>query len=299
MPRSLYIGENKVQEYLDIIKLKGISNRHLYEVNRYIRRYLTNVNNIINKSNTIVYFSRIKDSYSVSSYRKESYQILKFLRYLKVPWTDEIKLPPEPNYYPKNISKDDIVCTLKYFKNCEHFPRFKALILLGADSGMRAEELYQLKVEDINLEDRIVHINHNPKNGQSTKTKKSRISFFTEYTKEVLIEYLGYFNHSRLKELFPQKWIERKFKDAPIQVKDLRKFFSQEWDRRGGSTSIKKILMGHSLKGDVDLMHYNYQSEEDLKKIYDRVMDSNVILDIGHSEQIDSKTSHCQCRYCI
>ena len=147
--------------------------------------------------------------------------------------------------------------------------------------------------------DRIVHINHNPKNGQSTKTKKSRISFFTEYTKEVLIEYLGYFNHSRLKELFPQKWIERKFKDAPIQVKDLRKFFSQEWDRRGGSTSIKKILMGHSLKGDVDLMHYNYQSEEDLKKIYDRVMDSNVILDIGHSEQIDSKTSHCQCRYCI
>jgi len=55
-------------------------------------------------------------------------------------------------------------------------------------------------------------------------------------------------------------------------VKDLRKFFSQEWDRRGGPTSIKKILMGHSLKGDVDLRHYNYQSEEDLKRIYDKVM---------------------------
>ncbi len=77
-----------------------------------------------------------------------------------------------------------------------------------------------------------------------------------------------------LKALFSQSHITRLFKDAPIQVKDLRKYFSQEWDRRGGPTSIKKILMGHSLKGDVDLMHYNYQSEEDLKSIYDKVMET-------------------------
>ncbi len=42
-------------------------------------------------------------------------------------------------------------------------------------------------------------------------------------------------------------------------------------DRQGGPTSIKKILIGHSLKGDVDQNHYNAQSEEDLKRIYDRV----------------------------
>jgi hypothetical protein len=34
--------------------------------------------------------------------------------------------------------------------------------------------------------------------------------------------------------------------------------------------------MGHSIKGDVDLMHYNYQSEEDLKKIYDDVMNEGI-----------------------
>jgi integrase/recombinase XerD len=72
--------------------------------------------------------------------------------------------------------------------------------------------------------------------------------------------------------------LERLFEESPIQVKDLRKFFSQEWDRRGGPTSIKKILMGHSLKGDVDLMHYNAQSEKDLKKIYDKVMNEDVIV---------------------
>ena len=34
--------------------------------------------------------------------------------------------------------------------------------------------------------------------------------------------------------------------------------------------------MGHSLKGGVDLMRYNCQSEEDLKKIYDKVMCNNI-----------------------
>ena len=30
--------------------------------------------------------------------------------------------------------------------------------------------------------------------------------------------------------------------------------------------------MGNSLKGDVDLMHYNAQQEQDLKKIYGMVI---------------------------
>jgi integrase/recombinase XerD len=80
------------------------------------------------------------------------------------------------------------------------------------------------------------------------------------------------YNSNKLITLFPQRTIERAFKDSPIRVKDLRKAFSQEWTRRHGDTGVKKILMGHSLKGDVDLMHYNYQSEEDLKAIYDKVM---------------------------
>jgi len=65
-----------------------------------------------------------------------------------------------------------------------------------------------------------------------------------------------------------------------VKIKDFRKYFSQEWDRRGGPTSIKKILRGHSLKGDVDLMHYNAQSPEDLKKIYDKVMSNNIGTDV-------------------
>jgi len=75
-----------------------------------------------------------------------------------------------------------------------------------------------------------------------------------------------------LERLFSQTHIIHLFRNAPIRTKDLGKYFFQLWDRNNGPTSIKKILMGHSLKGDVDLMQYICQSEEDLKKIYDRVM---------------------------
>ena len=160
---------------------------------------------------------------------------------------------------------------MEYFENDINYDRYKALIILGSTSGMRAEELYALTVEDIELENRTVYVRHDPRNNHSTKNRKTRVTFFTNETQKALSSYTKlYTNSNRLRTLFAKKTLERAFRDSPIQVKDLRKFFSQEWDRRGGPTSIKKILMGHSLKGDVDLMHYNAQSEEDLKKIYDR-----------------------------
>ena len=278
MPRSSKIDNDKLSEYLEIIKLKGLTNRHINEVMRYLTGYLQYTSYRIDKTKSLQYFAYLKDNYSISTYRKETYQILKFLRYLKIGWTDEIKLPPDPIYYPTYISKDMIESTINYFRNHEYNLRFKALICVGIDSGLRAEELYQLTPEDIDIENQIIRINHNPSNGQSTKTKQSRVSFFTNSTKRILSKYLIFFgNNSNLSKLFPQRWIERKFRDAPIKVKHLRKYFSQTWDRRGGPTSIKKILMGHSIRKDVDLMHYNAQSEEDLKRIYDKVMKDSIL----------------------
>lgn len=209
------------------------------------------------------------------------YQIRKYLTFIHIDWASNIQPPSEPNYIPKRIIKDDINSTLSYFKEHQFFKQIKAIIMLGATSGTRAEELYQLNIKDIDIENKIIHINHNPDNGQTTKTGISRISFFNEEAKQAIIDYIQFYNdHKKLTSLFNKSHISRLFKDAPIKVKDLRKFFSQEWDRKGGPKSIKKILMGHSLKGDVDLMHYNCQSEEDLKKIYDKVMNDRVLSDL-------------------
>jgi len=266
-------SEDDIENFLNILELSGITSKHKKEVHRTLKNYSKYILFETNKVKSLSYFKHLKDTCSIAYYKKQMYQVRKFLNHLNVEWAKDIILPSDPVYYPKRISLDDIHETLSYFEEHKYFKQVKALILLGSTSGMRAEEIYQLEIEDIDIENRVVYIHHNPSNSQTTKTRRSRVSFFNEEAQRCLSGYIDYFENNRcLKKLFSQTHLERLFSSAPIRVKDLRKFFSQEWDRRGGPTSIKKILMGHSLKGDIDLMHYNCQSEEDLKKIYDRVM---------------------------
>jgi integrase/recombinase XerD len=273
------INKNQIEKYFSLREIEGISESWYNQSKTYLMKYLKYVSWEIDENRTLKYIKDLKKNNSVTYYRKIVYQIRKFLTYLDCEWANKIKLPAEPVYFPKRINLRKIEEAYSYFDNNPYYIQIKALILLGMSSGARAEELYQLNIEDINLEKRILYINHNPKNGQSTKTKMSRISFFNNEAKYALSKYLTYFhNDVNLKVLFSSSHISRLFRKSPIKVKDFRKYFSQEWDRRGGPTSIKKILMGHSLKGDVDLMHYNAQSEEDLKKIYDKVMGENNII---------------------
>ncbi len=184
------------------------------------------------------------------------YQVRRFLNYLGCEWTPHMRPPKEQRSSPpKYITEQDIAQSIEHFKDNPHA---KLLLYLGCDTGMRATELYRLKKEDIS--GNMIRIDH-------TKTGVPRITFFTDRTKEILEEYLSHYELH-----FRKRWIQNMFQHLPIQVKDFRKYFSQQWDRKNGATSVKKILMGHSLKGDVDLMHYNCQNQEDLKKIYDRVM---------------------------
>jgi integrase/recombinase XerD len=267
------ISMNDFDKYIARRDIEGLSNQWQNQCMQWLKDYLDIVSWKIDEDKTLAYYKQLKETLSVTYYRKKVYQIRRFLEYLKVEWASTIKLPPEPECFPKRLSQDMIQDTLLNYETHHFFKQIKAVILLGCSSGLRAEELYQLTLKDIDLENRLVHINHNPKNRQTTKTQRSRVSFFNLDAKKALSEYLEYFNNNYdLKVLFCQSHLTRIFKDSTIKIKDFRKLFSQEWDRRGGPTSIKKIIMGHSLKSDVDLMHYNYQSEEDLKKIYDKVM---------------------------
>ena len=267
------------EKYLILRNLEGISKQWEYQCTQWLKDYLSYVDWKINEIKTLEYFQHLKNTESLVYYKKKVYQIRKFLDYLKVEWASSIKLPADPEYHPKRVSQDTIQQTLSYYEGHQFFKQIKAIILLGCSSGLRAEELYQLTPNDIDLENRIVRVNHNPMNGQTTKTQRSRVSFFNRTAQEVLVVYLENFrNGDGLKTLFCQSHLTRIFRDSPIKIKDFRKYFSQEWDRRGGPTSIKKILMGHSTRSDVDLSHYNCQSEEDLKKIYDKVMGNDLPL---------------------
>jgi integrase/recombinase XerD len=259
------------------VRLSGVTKGHIKEIKRALKNYKKYILSNFDKRKSLEYFNMLQRKYSVAYYKKQMYQIRKFLTHHDIEWAKEIKLPGDPEYLPKRISVQDIIGTLSFFENHKNYIQIKSIVLLGITSGLRAEELYYLTEDDIDLDQRMILVKHDPKNNHSTKTKKSRVSFFTDEAKKALEDYLKYYDQCGvLRTLFAKKTLERRFRHSPIKVKHLRKFFSQEWDRRGGPTSIKKILMGHSLKGDVDLMHYNAQSPEDLKKIYDKVM-GNVV----------------------
>ena len=235
----------------------------------WLQGFLDHINWELDEEKTFHYLEQLKDKYSTSSYRKRAYQIKRFLQSLNVDWAEHIRPPAEPTKLPKRIIYDMITDTLNYFKGHQYEKQMRAIILLGSSSGMRPEEMYQLTQDDIDLDQRIVRINHDPDNCQTVKTKQSRITFFSTEAQQALTEYLQYFNNGCiLSVLFGKTHVERAFTPSPIRVKDLRKFFSQQWDRQGGPTSIKKMLMGHS--SDVDSLHYNVQNMDDLKQIYNK-----------------------------
>jgi len=272
------VSNESLRQYLNILALEGICKEWLYGIEKCILTpYLQKAQWMVDLDSTLAYLLSLKEKYSASYYRKHLLQIRKFLQYLDIEWSKKIIAPDETTYTPKRISNEDIQQTVNFFKDNPCYLQTKALILLGITSGMRAEETYQLRIEDIDLSSRTVRINNDPKNHQSTKTGHSRVSFFTEEAKEALEAYLGFYKGQKTFDyLFGASHITRLFSNAPVKVKDFRKYFSQNWDRLGGPTGVKKLLMGHSFRNDTDLKHYNGQNEEDLKRIYDKVMGQGV-----------------------
>lgn len=193
---------------------------------------------------------------------------MKFLVYLDLPWAKKIEHPQTVHYTPVRVPEDHLFSTAAIFKSDL---QMTSLIHLGCDSGLRAEELYQLRLEDIDLENRIVYVrcdeNHTVKNKGSI-----RISFFTNRTARILQKYFTEFKRqNRKRNLWNEITIEKKFRQAPIRCKLLRKVFSSRWEKNLGPSGAKAALMGHANK-TVDTSHYLSLSDNELREIYDRVM---------------------------
>lgn len=262
-------------EYIEMLRLKGIGKNWLNNViKKTIGDMLNYCNNDINNKQKILeYLNSLQKYYSISSYRQRLFQVRKFLKFNGVTWVNGIESPKSPDYTPEYINPDIINKTLEFFSSKPHAIRFKAIIKLGVDTGLRPEEIFQLNPCDIDLNERVIYVNHKPEINQTTKTGKSRISFFTESTRKTLEEYLNYFNNgSGLKHLFEESGIRRGFRKSPIQVKQLRKIFSQQFTIKGGDYALKELLLGHSHKKNVDLSHYCSIPPNELRELYDRVM---------------------------
>ena len=142
--------ERELLIYLKKISL-SISNEWLQAIKKWLYDYLNFVDWKINEEKTLEYLEQIKRNNDVETFRKITYQIRKFLKYLGARWAESIMVPPMKEYNTKRIDRWDITNLIGYFVDKNFYTRHKALILFCATSGIRACELYKQKMENFDL----------------------------------------------------------------------------------------------------------------------------------------------------
>lgn len=237
------------------------------------------VNYECNFEEVVEFLERMKMKYSFSGYHKYVLDVRRLLLSVNAPFAQKIKLPRTPKrrkiVIKRQMVQEIIENIRKYEKNEERKLRVIAMFTIAATSGIRAEELYSLTLDDLDIKKRIIYISFGKTAGsdKSVKDYEERVTFFNQEAKRALKEYLKIYKGDST--LFSFDSLKRMFTTYPqigdLRIKHMRKFFSQEWDRLGGPTSVKKMLMGHSVSRDVDLSYYDFQDPEDLREIYDKV----------------------------
>lgn len=149
--------------------------------------------------------------------------------------------------------------------------RDSALIELLITTGIRSNELRNLKVSDIFLEDRIIII-------RVGKGSKQRVSTFTQNAQVALKEYL---EESRLASddlMFPIKqgnmvnyiilrWAKRAGINTKIHAHSFRHYFITESQRQGVSIEVVADQVGHrSLNTTRGYTHHNIEYLKDRYK---------------------------------
>jgi integrase/recombinase XerD len=258
--------------------IKGVSEGHLRDTATRLYDFAEWCSYRFNLNDIKIYINELKRNYSPSYIRKVVIDIRRLLKHLNHPLSDDIELPKTPKRRKIVIKVKDIQ---KLLEEVDELPvrsmrlRTRAAILLAATSGLRAEELYKLRSSDIDIEGRTVYIRP-----EVAKDNEERVTFFSV---EAQIAIKEFFDNYKPKSIYPfsESTLRKSFEKiaSPLRIKHMRKFFSQQSDRLGMPTAIKKMLMGHVVgddefvivrSGDVDLAHYDFQDEEELKKIYDK-----------------------------
>jgi len=263
------INEIKIE-----MEIQNLSKHYIQTVIKRMKEFYEYCQGEVTRDKLLEFLENIKRTKSTKTYRDYCLFVRKYLERSGCELYKLIKLPKlEKKLNNIKIEKKDILNLLSMIDKLFNEGRIekrkylmlRSFVLVGAETGMRASELYRLKIEDINFEKNTIIV-------RNTKTKQERITFFNDDAKRELLRYVKLLKNVDV--LFYQHSVEHIFKKylrgQKITPKMLRKFFSQEWTRKGGDSVIKKVLMGHSLN-DIDLNHYNYIDVDVLREHYFKV----------------------------
>ncbi|RLI75485.1 site-specific integrase, partial [Archaeoglobales archaeon] len=224
-----------------MLQLSNVSNTEIQKNMSRLKRFLEATSYRINDDRIIIYINELKKIYRPKTVRHHLTTIKRFLRFVRYPSAESIKPPKVPKRRKIVVKPDHI---RKILEKADL--QTKTAILVSATSGIRAEELYKLTIEDIDIEGRIIYVR-----AEIAKDYEDRVTFFSVEAQRALEEYLS-IRRSNSIYLFPEGTIRKKIRkySKNLRIKHMRKFFSQQSDRLGMPTAIKKILMGHVVSNE-------------------------------------------------
>jgi integrase len=192
-----------------------------------------------------------------------------FRDYLSKPeLVESFKFPRQP-FKPKHIVTKE---QLQEFLGDLEKPKERALFLFYASSGLRRNELIDLKHEDVDLNNRMI-----TPCGHNGETKKSWVSFYNSEAEKAFNEYLASRKASASPRIFPmprneeiELWKTAKEKTKmSVTPQRLREWFCCEMALLGVNDRYIDAFCGRTPKS-VLARNYTDYSPEKLKQIYER-----------------------------
>jgi len=261
---------NDSQRYLQKLKerciLKGYSSQTIKSYTYNVSRYLSFLSKgRLNLTNDSVKSYLLTLNLSVNSIRLQYASISFFFReILKHPFNfDDIPIKKREKSLPKVISKEKIKAILNLCQNLKH----RVIIKLLYSSGLRLQELINLKRKDIDFERNTLHV----KNG---KGKKDRITIVSENLKLDLLKY--YSNYQ-----FNTEYIlnGRKGKYSKKSVQKVLDFFGKKVEIKLTPHMLRHSFATHLLEQGTDIRYIQKllgHSNLETTQIYTHVANSDI-----------------------
>ena len=196
------------------------------------------------------------------------------------PWEKiKIKRPRKNRHLPDILSREEIAKMIRLTTNAKH----KAIIAVLYSSGIRLEELLNLKIRDIDPDRMLVRI----RNG---KGNKSRDTLLAQNTLELLrdyyrlchpLEYLfesfraGVAYSATSVQKVVQKAVQRANITKHIHPHSLRHTFATHLLEQGTNLKVIQKLLGHaSLRSTMIYLHLARTDYNNVKSPFDHTMET-------------------------
>ena len=196
------------------------------------------------------------------------------------PWEKiKIKRPRKNRHLPDILSREEIAKMLRLTNN----PKHKAIIAVLYSSGVRREELLNLKIRDIDPDRMLIRV----RNG---KGNKSRDTLLAKNTLELLRSYYRLYHPSEyLFESYRagtaysgssvikvvQRAVQRAGITKNIYPHSLRHTFATHLLEQGANLKVIQKLLGHaSLRSTMIYLHLARTDYNDVKSPFDQTMET-------------------------